>query len=218
MPDECPICHTPYGKRKRCYRCQPGRSRTGEDRTCPQCGRTFHAPQWKLNDTARRQGTYCSNECRWASMRGKPNWRRDAERKLVHKAGYLLVWAPDHPRAHNGRVFEHILVMEAKLGRALRPEEFVHHKDENKQNNHPDNLEIKDNPEHARWHMRNDPARQRKPRVTLQCAQCGREYQVPQHKVNPKNPREQSKYCSRSCRSRAVSLRRWAKEKGTAPP
>lgn len=47
----------------RCYTCT-GRPRTGETRQCRMCGKDFHAPQWKLDDTDRRQGTYCSRECK----------------------------------------------------------------------------------------------------------------------------------------------------------
>ena len=41
--------------------------------------------------------------------------------------------------------------MESVLGRYLDPKEVVHHKDKNKQNNHPDNLEVYDcNANHLR--------------------------------------------------------------------
>jgi hypothetical protein len=49
----------------------------------------------------------------------------------------------------------HIQVAEAKLGRALLPGEIVHHKDENKKNNHPDNLEVyPSQSEHMKEHHR----------------------------------------------------------------
>lgn len=41
-----------------------------------------------------------------------------------------------------GTVLEHRHVMEQLLGRELLPEEQVHHKDHNKQNNTPNNLEL----------------------------------------------------------------------------
>lgn len=55
--------------------------------------------------------------------------------------GYKYVYKPEHHRAFsNGVVYEHILVAEEKLGRKLNNFETVHHLDENKLNNNPDNL------------------------------------------------------------------------------
>ncbi len=47
---------------------------------------------------------------------------------------------------------EHRVIGEKIAGRALLPREHVHHKDENKQNNHPDNLQIMSAEEHIRYH------------------------------------------------------------------
>ena len=67
---------------------------------------------------------------------------------------YLCEFAPDHPRAtKEGNVRTHILVAERKLGRYLQSEECVHHIDENKYNNHPDNLMIfKTIADHSAFH------------------------------------------------------------------
>jgi len=55
----------------------------------------------------------------------------------------VLIHQPHHPHAnHAGYVREHRLVMEKKLGRFLQPTEVVHHKDDNRQNNDPSNLEL----------------------------------------------------------------------------
>ena len=48
---------------------------------------------------------------------------------------------------------EHRVVAERMLGRALKHGEIVHHKDGNKHNNDPANLEVMTQAEHARLHM-----------------------------------------------------------------
>lgn len=47
---------------------------------------------------------------------------------------------------------EHRLIMEEKLGRKLSSDELVHHKNEDKADNEPDNLELTNRSEHAKYH------------------------------------------------------------------
>ena len=55
--------------------------------------------------------------------------------------GYVLILMPSHPYANKrGYVREHRLVMEKKLGRYLEPKETVHHKNEIRDANYPENL------------------------------------------------------------------------------
>lgn len=54
-----------------------------------------------------------------------PRWRGG---RTISTGGYVMVSAPDHPRASNtGYVREHVLVAERALGRALPPSAVVHH-------------------------------------------------------------------------------------------
>jgi hypothetical protein len=67
-----------------------------------------------------------------------PNWRGG---RTVTPAGYVLRRVPEHPAADvRGYVYEHRLVMEDMLGRALQPGERVRHKDGDPGNNSPTNL------------------------------------------------------------------------------
>lgn len=103
---------------------------------CLHCGDTFHAEY----DAAK----YCSSACSGAH-RKKP---------FIIKKGYRKILIPAHPRADaKGYVFEHLVIAEATIGRPLRNGEEVHHKDFNRQNNAPDNLQVcSSHEEHMRFH------------------------------------------------------------------
>lgn len=63
--------------------------------------------------------------------------------RYVTRAGYVTVYAPLHPRANpdgNGRVFEHILVVERAMGHHLPPKAEVHHVNGNRADNRNRNL------------------------------------------------------------------------------
>ena len=73
--------------------------------------------------------------------------------------GYWKVKAPDHPSvAHlkpkHQYVLEHRIIMEEILGRYLKSEEFVLHKDGDKTNNDLDNLILGDSKTQNKVHKR----------------------------------------------------------------
>lgn len=82
-----------------------------------------------------RNQTSCGCKNTW-----HPNYKH--QEKSYDGKGYVRVRAPEHPRAHQGRVLEHTLKMERKLGRYLTNDEQVHHINGVKDDNRLSNLEL----------------------------------------------------------------------------
>jgi len=70
-----------------------------------------------------------------------PNWRGG---KSITSHGYVLIRVgTDHPLADvRGYAYEHRVIAEKMLGRPLKPNEIIHHKDGDKTNNRPENLQV----------------------------------------------------------------------------
>jgi len=67
---------------------------------------------------------------------------------------YKAITKHGHPNARaNGTILEHVFLMSEMLGRALTDLEVVHHRDEDKRNNHPSNLQLfATQAEHVSYH------------------------------------------------------------------
>lgn len=98
-----------------------------------------------VQKTLRRLGLSRPAKPRTGALDGhrNPAWRGGRHARVD---GYIEVWTP------TGKRLEHRVVMERHIGRALAEHEVVHHRDGNKTNNDPANLEVTTQSEHARHH------------------------------------------------------------------
>lgn len=140
--------------------------------TCPICDKKFHLKPSRITGN-----NCCSRECKSKldsqkmqgegnhqyGLKGKdnPTWKSDIK---ISTYGYRMVRVLDHPfRNSSDFVFEHRLVAEQYLlteetsieingKRYLRPDLEVHHKNQDKLNNDPNNLLILTKSEHIALH------------------------------------------------------------------
>lgn len=155
----CQVCAQPYDvqyesnrKRtcsRRCSALLASRSRPQNqrqpakhvDRTCP-CGQPFTVLLAAASDRPR---AYCSRKCGAAYRQGVTG-RPPTGSGYVNHDGYRMVYLPPddpmRPKPHTAYVAEHRLVMARMIGRQLLPGENVHHKNGNRLDNRPENLEL----------------------------------------------------------------------------
>ena len=105
---------------------------------------------------------------------------------------------PKHPRANSNGLYPlHRVLAENKIGRLLNRGEDVHHKDGNKSNNHPSNLEVLSGAEHTALHH---------PKLKpVKCVcECGESFEVRPHIYRQRMNRTKAGrlFCSMSCRNR----------------
>ena len=75
--------------------------------------------------------------------------------KKKRNDGYVSIYFPDHPcSSEDGYIMEHVLVMEALIGRHLYDDECVHHINEKRNDNRKENLKLMTKKEHTAFHSK----------------------------------------------------------------
>lgn len=125
---------------KTCYTCQSEFEPSSKHKNCPSC-----RYQQSKTTLCKVCGTQ-KHSTKYGSCKNCTNsLRADYGTGRYKKNGYVMVFQKGHPRAAGSRgnyVFEHILVMEKRLGRYLFKDENVHHKNGVKDDNSLNNLEL----------------------------------------------------------------------------
>lgn len=147
--------------------------------SCATCGKSFKR-RWGTT----RPHRFCSIRCSQANRPVNPTTTRYRSTKIDGKHTAL-----------------HRVVAMRTLGRRLTGEEVVHHKDENKLNNDPSNLEVMSASEHGRLHS---PTWRP---MTTECAVCGTIF------TPHKTKRGRKRTCSRDCMKTLLS-REWTANHG----
>lgn len=126
---------------------------------CEQCEKEFIKRPVTGKKKTVKDNRFCSYECRWEFVRSQPDYGH-----FLNEDGYVTMPDPDlwkiptrtptmhkdvtvkgYERINTGtkRVLAHRYLMEQHLGRKLRKDETVHHKDLNKKNNDITNLQLR---------------------------------------------------------------------------
>ena len=112
-----------------------------------------HTDEFKKRVGDRHRGKVLSQETRMKIAEQRTQKGIGSRKKRVD--GYIAVRFVDHPKStKDGYIMEHILVMEAVLGRWLKDNECVHHINGKRDDNRKENLMVMTKSEHMSLHSK----------------------------------------------------------------
>lgn len=123
--------------------------------------------------------------------------------KIVKKGDYDYAKVENHPKAtKNGYVLLHRVMMENYLGRLLKDDEEVHHKNKDRHDNSIENLELLKALDHRKLHS---SERCRK-YATIKCPICLQEKEIPENQL-AEHKGYKHNFCSRNCRIKFLKIK-----------
>jgi len=143
-----------------CFTCYNAQRVSQRYAACPHCGNRMLRQSKRCaachnSSTASTTCPECEGPKSYSATRCRPCWNAQRKRPTPDPDGYVFVWVDDPsgaqvvagwpgtpPRPRRVRKREHVWVMEQHLGRALLPEESVHHINGVRHDNRLENLEL----------------------------------------------------------------------------
>ena len=123
---------------KECKRCKREHIASSRHKLCSRCRGQLNKNSCRICGKLKQRKSNVCKKC-YLQSRQYPY----SQKRHKSKDGYLYVYYKSHPHADkSGRVLEHRLLFEQKLGRYLLPFESIHHKNSLKTDNRIENLEL----------------------------------------------------------------------------
>lgn len=133
---------------------------------CNNCKKVIYRRPFEIDKT---KHFFCSKKCFYEYPhywhRGKNHYLYKPFFKCGTGKAYKGIRIHNHPMADTqNRVLEHRFIMAQKIGRTLKKQEVVHHKNGNTLDNNPKNLILcKNNSKHIKKYHHTHPYKKRKP-------------------------------------------------------
>lgn len=127
-------------------------NRVKEIRFCKRCNEPFHRKNGNVG------AKYCSRLCSLRDLNTLEHQAKAGKVGGAIKKSRRGIFTKTTSYIKEEGVHQHRIVMEKKLGRKLNRGEIVHHKDGNKHNNDPENLQVMTQSEHIKLHLHNATA------------------------------------------------------------